>query len=109
VEFSRRKWGWYLTLLSYETFKVKLLYFKKDKHLSLQKHLHRNELWCFLSGKGFFIYDSESVDAKKEPVTKGEHRVVQKRYWHQYYAIKSTLVLEIQYGTVCSEVDIIRS
>jgi mannose-6-phosphate isomerase-like protein (cupin superfamily) len=87
----KRKWGWYLTLLDYKTFKVKLLRFRSGGALSMQYHRLRNELWLFLSGthKGCAWH-----------INKGEV--------HTYYATRATYVLEIQYGEACIEEDIVR-
>lgn len=107
MEFKRRPWGWYLTLIDQRQFKVKILKFKAGKSCSKQRHKYRSEVWCFLSGLGVFyrdggansLYDVRSGDAV--PVTREN--------WHQYTALKPTLVLEIQYGDQCIEEDIERA
>jgi hypothetical protein len=91
MQFVRRKWGWYITLISRKQFKVKLLRFYKGKSLSLQYHYLRDELWLFLTG-----FD------------KGDWRHIKRRQVHTYYATMPTLVLEIQYGEKCKESDIVR-
>lgn len=100
MEFSKRKWGWYLTLFSDERRKIKLLYFKKRGELSLQRHFKRSEKWHFLFGSGTFILNGYSISRPSVAhVGIGS--------WHQYKANSPTLVLEVQYG-ICEESDIER-
>lgn len=97
--FSRRKWGWYLTLIARKHFKVKLLWFKKAGCCSKQYHNSRNELWLLLKGAGVL---------NRRRLVAGDSHVVLKKKIHQFTAIKPSLVLEIQYGEKCSEDDIVR-
>lgn len=103
MEFSRRKWGWYLTLYSESRFKIKLLYFKPGHSCSMQRHKKRSEIWCFLFGKGEMF-----LNRRKRQVTKGSSVIVAAGDWHQYVAGTRTLVLEVQTGT-CRESDIERA
>lgn len=102
--FARKQWGWYLVLLNRKHFKLKLLRFYADKKCSMQTHTHRNELWLFLSGGGWFWNDSESWNVRD-----GDYQVVGERKWHQFKAFSNTLVLEAQYGEKCDEGDIVRA
>lgn len=101
MRFARRPWGFWLVLISRRTFKVKLLHFKKGGAISLQRHLHRHELWLFLSGEGKMAYST--------PPKAGDYKMIRRHHWHQYTARKPTWVLEIQYGTLCEESDIVRA
>lgn len=87
-----KRWGWMKTLLNQKHFKVKLLYFEAGKSISRQRHKHRNELWLFIFGDN-----------------KGKFWQIRKHRWHFFKAVKNTLVLEIQYGDKCSEMDIERA
>lgn len=100
----KRRWGWYQTLLKGKQFKVKLLYFEKDKSISMQKHNHRSELWLFIFGHGLMNV-SKNV---QHLVHKGESVTVPRGQWHRFIAKEPTLVLEVQYGGHCSERDIQR-
>jgi len=91
MQFVRRKWGWYLTLLDRKHFKVKLLKFARGKQLSFQYHDCRNELWLYLTG-----------------LNAGCYRYIPKGEKHTYYAMVPTYILEIQYGDKCIEGDITR-
>lgn len=68
----------------------------------MQRHFHRSELWCFLTGYGVFRHNENICDAPK-----GGFKNVNVGDWHQYKALSSTLVLEIQTGD-CREEDIER-
>lgn len=87
----RKRWGWMKMLLKGKRFKVKLLYFEAGKSISKQRHTHREELWLFIFGD-----------------RKGTFWRIPRRTWHFFKALKPTLVLEIQYGSKCSERDIER-
>ena len=102
MEFSKRKWGYYLTVYSAKNFKIKLLYFKAGHSCSMQRHFKRSELWCFLFGRGLMMSDARYV------MKGGNALVVQKNQWHQFTAFDRSLVLEIQTGT-CEESDIERA
>jgi mannose-6-phosphate isomerase len=95
----KRKWGWYWTIIDRPSFKVKLLRFHKGGKCSMQYHNMRNELWLFLKGSGSM--NGLAIGA-------GEYFYVEVRKLHQYYAKKTTWVLEIQYGEKCEEEDIVR-
>jgi mannose-6-phosphate isomerase-like protein (cupin superfamily) len=101
--FSRRSWGWYLTLIDRKHFKVKLLRFNAHNRLSCQYHKMRNELWLFLSGCGYFRRGEEASQ-----VEVGDYRHVGTGIAHQYIPWGKSTVLEIQYGEKCDEGDIVR-
>lgn len=103
MRLVRRQWGWYLTLVRRKRFRVKLLRFTAHQECSYQYHLHRNELWLFLKGKGALLLGKEYNDAKP-----GEWYLIDEAMKHQYRAHKTTYVLEIQFGTDCREDDIVR-
>lgn len=100
----RKSWGWYLTLFSASTFKIKLLHFKKNGQISMQRHKNRSELWLFLMGAGKRKYSGGTLVR----YYRGLWMLVNESEWHQFKADKRTLVLEIQFGTLCEESDIER-
>ena len=69
----------------------------------MQKHKLRNELWMFFKGCGSLRDDVRGV-----PVKKGDCINIKLDEWHQYVAKEATVILEIQYGTLCCEGDIER-
>jgi mannose-1-phosphate guanylyltransferase len=101
--FVRRQWGWYLVLLDFPHFKIKLLRFHQGKSLSLQYHESRNELWLFLLGGGCFKLGSHFTT-----VAEGDYILAEKGAEHKYYASRSTWAIEVQYGDKCVEEDIVR-
>lgn len=109
MRFSKRKWGWYFTLLSGVGFKVKLLYFGAGKSLSMQRHMKRSEIWLFLRGDGKMWVSKESTVNKHKLfyAGKGASMIIRALDWHQYTAKTPTFVLEIQTGQ-CEEEDIER-
>lgn len=44
---TKRKWGHYITLFRCKWLCIKILCFKKDGQLSLQRHKHRSEVWIW--------------------------------------------------------------
>lgn len=100
MEFSKRTWGWWLTLWSAKTFKVKLLYFKAGHSCSLQRHFCRDEDWRWVFGKGKL---EKNGGFFKNPA----REFIRRRELHKYTAETPTLVLEIQTGD-CREEDIER-
>jgi mannose-6-phosphate isomerase-like protein (cupin superfamily) len=108
MEFSKRKWGWYLTIWSASGFKIKFLYFRKGSQLSKQRHFKRSELWLFMFGNGWFMtYSPDLSSGDGGEVSSGDCFTVPVGYWHKYTALNRTLVLEIQTGH-CVESDIER-
>lgn len=99
MRFVKRKWGYYFTLLSYKHFKVKLLWFRRGGECSRQYHQKRSELWLFLKGTGWL---------NSGMITKGFYYSIPVGETHKYKAIFPTLILEIQYGELCDEGDIVR-
>jgi len=95
----KRKWGFYITLISAARFKVKILRFYEGLSCSKQYHYYRNELWLVLRGMG---------KLNTKIVRKGDWRVIHKKRTHQFTALKPSWVLEIQYGDKCEEEDIVR-
>lgn len=102
---KKHKWGYGLTLVSRDHIKIKLLYFRSGGKLSLQRHHYRNELWAFIFGRGLMGLGDFPDDLVRHDSKTG-YFTVQKFVWHQYEALKRTLVLEVQYGKKCEESDI---
>lgn len=100
--FSRRPWGWFITLLKGKEYKVKILCFKKGGAISHQRHYYRHEVWCFLTGGGEFLLNDTKTIKKS-----GFSAVVKEKDWHKFTATRRTYVLEVQTG-ICDETDIER-
>jgi len=101
-----RPWGYYRVLHTHgNTVKVKELTVDPGKSLSMQRHASRTELWFVAEGTAGLNWDfgGETIkEFKQETILAGE--------WHQLYnPTDSPLrVIEIQYGTACTEEDIER-
>jgi mannose-6-phosphate isomerase-like protein (cupin superfamily) len=107
--FVRRKWGWYLTLLDCEHFKVKILRLAETKSISLQKHSSRSELWLILRGKCESRFSVEcSGQITTTYLCAGDWQNIPKELWHKLIGLTATWILEIQYGDKCTEEDIVR-
>ncbi len=108
MRFAKRKWGWYFVLLNRKHFKVKLLWFRKGKSCSLQYHRYRNELWLCLHGFGF-LNEEKYGELQAIAMVDGSYAdPIGQLKKHSFNAIKSTYILEIQYGEKCIEEDIVR-
>lgn len=96
--FSIRKWGFYLTIYRWFGIKVKLLFFRTNKAISLQRHFFRYEEWRILFGGGTLHYGTDQNKLFSLPYDAPETFNVMQKEWHRFTANKPTLVLEIQRG-----------
>lgn len=103
MQYVKRTWGWYLVLLNGKRFKIKLLRFKAGSQLSYQYHQFRSELWLFIKGGGWFTHEGMTYH-----VGKGDYVITQINEKHTYKATSTTYAIEVQYGTKCVELDIVR-
>jgi mannose-6-phosphate isomerase-like protein (cupin superfamily) len=104
-----RPWGWFQTLHSEETYKVKRLFVRPYQRISLQYHNNREEYWTVVSGCGKVEIRnpllstteiSEAYVGKSFHVPKGHH--------HRLSGGKAGItIVEVQIG-ICSEDDIVR-
>lgn len=101
-----RPWGHYRVLYDMKGCKVKELVVEPNQSLSMQKHNERSELWFVSEGRckvdfdtGIPMYLTAHTDTK-----------VFRTQWHRLYNPydKPCKLIEIQYGTECTETDIER-
>jgi cytidyltransferase-like protein len=108
---TQRPWGYYRVLHEVPGMKVKELTVDPGKSLSMQKHNHRAEYWIVSEGRCVVnsVLDS---GYQMPPVMLGRHQDldIATGDWHQLTNPYDTpcRVVEIQYGEVCEESDIIR-
>jgi mannose-6-phosphate isomerase len=111
--FDERPWG-YWKLFSHgeisgehsNYYKIKKIVVAPGMRLSLQRHSHRSEHWFIISGVGkmtlnessFNIEVGSSVDIEVGDI----HRV------ENISNISDLIIIEIQTGTECNELDIVR-
>ncbi|MEO1942271.1 MAG: phosphomannose isomerase type II C-terminal cupin domain, partial [Campylobacterales bacterium] len=100
-----RPWGYFQTLTQLEGAKVKRIVVNPGHQLSLQKHLHRSEVWIGLRGRGVVVKGEEELPMEPGVVVKIErgelHRL---RNWGE----ERLEIVEIQFGEHLSEEDIVR-
>ena len=107
---TERLWGSYLNYYETQNVKVKRLIIKPGQSISMQYHNNRSEFWFIESGQGeifsvvnnhitsFYIYAHQS-------------NFVRQREWHKIKNVSTTddlCIIEIQFGSECSEDDIVR-
>lgn len=100
-----RPWGSYINLHKGNGFLLKELIIKPSSSISLQKHLHRSELWTIISGKPkitigrkkFFKKENEIVFIPQKTI----HRI-------ENTFNKEVKIVEVQTGNILKETDIIR-
>ena len=106
-----RPWGYYRVLHEIDGTKVKELTIEPGQKLSMQRHSHRAEYWHVSSGQ---VVVNSSLDSgyNLPSVTLNQHDNyhVPVNQWHQLtnpFEVACKIV-EIQYGTKCTESDIER-
>lgn len=107
-----RKWGKYITC--YESInsgvKVKRLTILPGQSISMQYHNHRSEVWFVESGCGtVYTLDGDRETTVCE-VAMHDRYIVETQQWHR---LENTgdcdlCIVEIQYGEMCNEEDIVR-
>ena len=108
-----RNWGYYRVLHEVHgplepTMVVKELTVDPGKSLSMQYHNYRNEYWIVSEG----IATLKRNDSNDVVIMhKHENTTINKKEWHQLSneTTDPLRVVEIQYGDICIEEDIIRS
>jgi cytidyltransferase-like protein len=108
---TERPWGYYRVLHEVPGTKVKELTIEPGQKLSMQRHKHRAEYWHVTEGR--CMVECQSNVGYKYPTKELiEHHSyhIPKKEWHRLsnpYDVPCRIV-EIQYGTECSEADIER-
>lgn len=107
---TERPWGYYRVLHEYSGAKVKELVVEPGKRLSMQRHSWREEFWHIAEGVAslYTLQDDKPIHLGNFLPT--AQMTVLKGEWHQLanegpHPLK---VIEVQYGGVCSEIDIER-
>jgi len=106
-----RSWGYYRVLHDVNGTKVKELTVAPGQTLSMQRHASRSEFWHVTEGQcDVNTTMSSGYTLPAQTLTKFDQIHIDQDEWHQLsnpYAEPCKLV-EIQYGTVCTEDDIER-
>ena len=105
-----RPWGWYRVLDERANYKIKELVIEPGKSLSMQRHFNRSEYWYVLNGKCDLIIlkGADEITNKLKKQTGGFE--IPEKTWHKGTNPYSDNchILEVQYGSECSETDIER-
>jgi len=107
---EKRNWGDSKTYYDTKESKVKRLVIEPGKSISMQYHLRRNEFWFIESGAGtIYTLDGENI-MKLKTIYKHETHHVSVGQWHMIKADtdEKLCIIEIQYGKLCEEKDIVR-
>lgn len=102
---TERPWGFYRVLHELPGTKVKELTVNPKQTLSMQRHQHRAEYWHIAQGRCMV----ESEDSTYSLNTHQWYRITTQE-WHRLYNPfdEPCKIVEIQYGSDCSEQDIER-
>jgi cytidyltransferase-like protein len=108
---TERPWGYYRVLHEVEGTKVKELTVKPGKSLSMQRHKNRAEYWLVTDGQA--VVKSTMDNGYALPariIAKHDYYKVGIGEWHQLTNpyTEPCKIVEIQYGTSCTEEDIQR-
>ena len=109
---TARSWGYYKVLHQVgKEVKLKELTVEPGKSLSMQKHKQRAEFWFVSEGEAT-VY---TLNRKTDPelvgkFTQFDHTWIANNEWHQLVneTLEPLRIIEIQYGSNCSEEDIER-
>ncbi|WP_342420830.1 sugar phosphate nucleotidyltransferase [Paenibacillus sp. FSL E2-0178] len=101
--YEERRWGWFRVLdytvnAKKEEVLTKRICIKKDKNLSYQKHMKRNETWSIIAGNGEMILDDKLILIKEGDLVK-----IYAGQKHSIKANEDLEIIEIQQGELLEE------
>jgi cytidyltransferase-like protein len=104
---TERPWGYYRVLHEVPGTKVKELTIEPKQSLSMQRHQHRTEFWLVTEG----ACEVKRLDMHNLTLNKHDGIEISVNQWHQLHNPfdVSCRIVEIQFGTNCSEADIERN
>jgi cytidyltransferase-like protein len=109
---TTRPWGYYKVLHQVgKEVKLKELTVEPGKSLSMQKHKQRSEFWFVSEGEATVYTLNRKTDSELVgKFTQFDHTWIANNEWHQLVNETSEplRIIEIQYGSDCSEEDIER-
>jgi mannose-6-phosphate isomerase-like protein (cupin superfamily) len=109
---TTRPWGYYKVLHQVGAeVKLKELTVEPGKSLSMQKHKQRSEFWFVSEGEATVYTLNRKTDSELVgKFTQFDHTWIANNEWHQLVNETSEplRIIEIQYGSDCSEEDIER-
>jgi cytidyltransferase-like protein len=109
---TARPWGYYKVLHQVGAeVKLKELTVEPGKSLSMQKHKQRSEFWFVSEGEASVYTLNRKTDSELVgKFTQFDHTWIANNEWHQLVneTLEPLRIIEIQYGSNCSEEDIER-
>ena len=109
---TARPWGYYKVLHQVgKEVKLKELTVEPGKSLSMQKHKQRAEFWFVSEGEASVYTLNRKTDSELVgKFTQFDHTWIANNEWHQLVneTLEPLRIIEIQYGSNCSEEDIER-
>ena len=109
---TTRPWGYYKVLHQVgKEVKLKELTVEPGKSLSMQKHKQRAEFWFVSQGEASVYTLNRKTDSELVgKFTQFDHTWIANNEWHQLVneTLEPLRIIEIQYGSDCSEEDIER-
>jgi mannose-6-phosphate isomerase-like protein (cupin superfamily) len=109
---TARQWGYYKVLHQVgKEVKLKELTVEPGKSLSMQKHKQRSEFWFVSEGEATVYTLNRKTDSELVgKFTQFDHTWIANNEWHQLVneTLEPLRIIEIQYGSNCSEEDIER-
>lgn len=108
---TERNWGYFRVLHDVPGMKVKELTIEPHSELSMQKHENRNELWIVSEGKCTVNSLMESgYEIPPRELNKHDFHFIVASEWHKLFNPydEPCRIVEVQYGSSCTEDDIIR-
>ena len=109
---TARPWGYYKVLHQVGAeVKLKELTVEPGKSLSMQKHKQRSEFWFVSEGEATVYTLNRKTDSELVgKFTQFDHTWIANNEWHQLVneTLEPLRIIEIQYGSDCSEEDIER-
>ena len=109
---TARPWGYYKVLHQVGAeVKLKELTVEPGKSLSMQKHKQRAEFWFVSEGEATVYTLNRKTDSELVgKFTQFDHTWIANNEWHQLVneTLEPLRIIEIQYGSDCSEEDIER-
>jgi len=109
---TARAWGYYKVLHQVgKEVKLKELTVEPGKSLSMQKHKQRSEFWFVSEGEATVYTLNRKTDSELVgKFTQFDHTWIANNEWHQLVneTLEPLRIIEIQYGSNCSEEDIER-
>lgn len=102
---EQRPWGEFTTHMSGNNYKVKTLTINPGQRLSLQSHENRNEFWVVAEGTAL-----AEVEGETSQLGVGTFLRINAKEKHRVGCVGTVpcTILELQYGDMCVESDIVR-